>query len=302
MTKKEREQFEHYRPVSSEDLSTRELRVGEWWVKKQGGFRNALIGVLLFIGVGGIGLGLYTIGEYFIVGQSREAVETRQLLRPKVPFAQYHESLAPADPVIERVQVLAATGDQYDFVTIATNPNPNWYVEMTYNFVFDSRETEFRTIQLVPGQRTVVSELGYETTRRPGSAVIQVSDVKWFRVSNQLTLDPETYIVERSNLVVGDVSFIPGVRGEAETELLEAHRAQFTITNDTAYNFWTVPVYVLLYNGSSLRAVARTEMKSLQSGEKREGEIRLFNDSLNVNNVEVFPYVPVFDESIYQPQ
>lgn len=302
MTKREREQFEKYNPTSQDNLSTRELKIGEWWVKKQGAFRNTLITVLLIIGVGGISIGLFTIGEYFVIGQDREAIETRRLLRAKVPFTQYHESLAPEDPVLDRVQVLPGTGDQYDFVTIATNPNTDWYVDITYSFVFDTRETETRTIQLVPGQRTVVSELGYETTRRPVSPVIQISDVQWYRVPSQLTLDPEGYVSARNNVVIDDVTFIPGIQADAETDLLPAHRAQFTLTNDTAFNFWSIPVYVLLYNGSSLRAVAKTEMKSLQSGEKRDGEIRLFNNRLNVNNVEVFPYVPVFDESIYQPQ
>ncbi len=298
---KERETFEQYRPVNEHSLSTRQLKWGEWWLRRKAGFRYTFVGILLLIGVGGIGYGLFSIGYYFAVGQDQEAVETKHFLRSKVPFSLYHEKLAPSNPTFQKVNVLRGTDDLYDFVTIAVNDNTDWYVEIEYSFVFDSRETPSETIMLLPGQESIVAHLGYETVQRPGNAIIDVKHVRWYHVSAHLAPDPVDYVQEHSNVEVRNVQLITASTDQ-ESDSVQAHRALFTLQNNTAYNFWSVPMYVLFKNGSVLKAIERTEVTQLKSGEIRDIDVRLLQPGLKVNNLEIYSYIPVFDDTIYMDQ
>ena len=299
ITMSKHQKFEKYRPTSPEDLTAKQLNFGIWWTAHKVGFRRLLIGVLAIIGVSGIGYGIYGVGNYFIVERSRGVAEHSYFVQPKVPFAAYHESLAPVEPSFGGVSVLEATGDLYDFVVRANNSNTDWYVTFDYQFVFGDRSTEFQSAMLVPDKETILGFLGYKTELRPSGAIINITNVQWRRISPHEAPDPAEYVEARNTMDIRNVQFFPGAQG---TDGLKANRAVFTIQNNTAYNFWSIPTYVLLYQGSSLRAVEQTHIGELKSGEQRDVDVRSFKTGVKANNVEVYPYIPVFDETIYMPQ
>lgn len=296
------QKFDQFRRSSSDDLTARQLKFGEWWTRRKAGFRRLLIGVLLLIGVGGIGLGLYTIGDYLIAGRQQEKAESNHLLTAKIPAIRYHESLAPLDPEFEAVSVLPATADLYDFVVKAKNPNEDWYLLLTYTFQFDERETEPQTVMLVPGVDTIVSSLGYRTKDRPGSANIAVKRVTWNRISAHSAPNPLAYIQEHAALSIRDIQFVEGTKTPEEANTVQANRAFFSIQNNTAFHFKEIPVYVLFYQNGSLRTVERTEVKEFRSSETRQIEVRSLKTDIAITSLEVYPYVPVFDESVYMRQ
>ncbi len=296
---KEKQTFEKYQTSQPDELSQGQLKFGKWWIKNRLFFRRLLIGILGLIGISGIGFGMYSVGHYFIVERPQAKAHQQHFLRPKVPFAAYHESLAPSDVRFESTVVLKGTDDLYDFVTKATNPNEDWYVTFNYKFQFDDRETEVHEAMLVPGKQTVLTDLGYETQRRPSAPSISIEDVRWFRISPHMAPDSIKFIEEHSALSVSNVEFIPGAQSE---DAVKAHSAKFTLYNDTAFNFWEVPIYILMYQGSSLIAIEQTVAKELVSGQQQDFDVRSFKTQVRANNIEVVPYVAVFDWSIYMPQ
>lgn len=298
------QKFEQYRSGSSDNLSTRELKFGEWWTRRKHGFRTLLIVLLLFVGVGGIGTGLYTIGKYIFVDRAQDARETKQLLHEKISFPSYHDSLAPAEPEFLGVDVLPATQDRYDFVTFATNPNEDWFMTFTYTFQFDERETEPLEAMLVPGEKTVVAYLGYKSAQRPGSAIINVKEVRWHRISAHEVPNPLPFIAQHTDIDIRDVQFIPGVSGGdvQDPSVIKAHRALFTAENKTAYNFRSLPVYIVFSRGAAIQSIERTEIGEFKTGETRAIEVRSLKANIDATTIEVLPYIAVFDPDIYSPQ
>lgn len=309
-----------YRPASSENLTTGQLRFGEWWTRKQPFFRGMLIAVLLFVGIGGIGLGIYTIGEYLFRGQAQEHEETLRLFASTVPFSKYHESLAPTDPQFGVADVLPATGDLYDFVVRAVNPNADWYATLIYTFQYNDTETAEATVTLLPNQEQVVVALGVRSAARPNGAFLSVKRVEWNHISPKIAKDPVAYVAERTAFSVTNVQYTPGVVGTTVQDQLasptilattstvgasgaiRSNRVVFTIYNATPYQYWTVPVYVLFTQNGALRSIERTEVRSFKSDETRTVEVRSLKDNLGATAVEILPIVNVFDDSVYMPQ
>lgn len=313
-------QHTQYRPASSDNLTTGQLRFGEWWTRKQEFFRNVLIVFLLIVGVGGIGLGVYTIGEYLFRGQKQDQQETLRLFSAAVPFSKYHESLAPSDPQFGVADVLPATGDLYDFVVRAVNPNADWYATLTYTFEYNDTETPEATVTLLPNKEQIVAALGIKTSLRPSGAFLSVKKIAWSHISPRTAKDPVTFVTERMLFPVTQVIYTAGMVGTTVEDQLasptivassstvgaaatiRSNRVTFSMQNATAYNYWSVPVYVLFMQNGALRSIERTEVRSFKSGETRAVEVRSLKDNLGATDVEILPIVNVFDDSAYMPQ
>ncbi|MEK7648039.1 MAG: hypothetical protein AAB384_03335 [Patescibacteria group bacterium] len=309
-----------YRPASSDNLTTGQLRFGEFWTRQRAFFRRVLIAVLLFIGVGGIGLGVYTLGDYLFRGQAQEQREVSRLFQATVPFSKYHESLAPQDPQFGVADVLPATGDLYDFVVRAVNPNTDWYATLTYTFEYNDTETAEASVTLLPNTEQIVAVLGQKSALRPGGAFLSVKNISWSHISPHTAKDPDAYVAARTAFAVSDIVYTGGTIGTTiEDQLasptiigvtstvgavtpIRSNRVTFSILNNTAYNYWSVPVYVLFMQNGALRSIERTEVKSLKSGESRAVEVRSLKDNLGATTVEILPIVNVFDDSAYMPQ
>jgi hypothetical protein len=309
-----------YRPASSDNLTTGQLRFGEWWTGRRERFRRILIVVLLLVGVGGIGLGLYTMGDYLVRGQAQEQKESLRLFAGTVPFSKYHESLAPTDPQFGGVDTLSATGDLYDFVVRAVNPNTDWLAIVTFAFEYNDTETKTETVTLLPGKEQILAVLGEKIALRPSGAFLAVKKIEWSHISPHKAKDPVAFVSQRTQFLVTDVLYTAGtLAATVEDQLaspiiiasssspgapatIRSNRVTFSMRNAMPYNYWSVPVFVLFMQNGSLRSLERTEVRALKSEETRAVEVRSLKDNLGATDVEIIPIVNVFDDSVYMPQ
>jgi hypothetical protein len=96
---------------------------------------------------------------------------------------------------------------------------------------------------------------------------------------------------------VSDARFRP----PAPDDPLKVSRATFNVKNDTAFGYWRVSFFVILWSGSSIVGANSVTISDLRPGETREVAVSWFNEIHGVTRVEVVPEVNIFDDRVYIP-
>ena len=73
----------------------------------------------------------------------------------------------------------------------------------------------------------------------------------------------------------------------------------FTAENDSAYSFWDVGFYALLYKGSQLASINYLDAEKFKSGESRDLQIQFYEGLPTITKTEIIPEVNIFDQDAY---
>jgi hypothetical protein len=78
-------------------------------------------------------------------------------------------------------------------------------------------------------------------------------------------------------------------------------RISFSISNQTAFGYWSVPLQVLLKRGNSVIGVSSTSVERLDAGETRNIDLSWLQPVPTVTEVVVVPVLNIFDSAGYMP-
>ena len=274
------------------ELPTRELRLGEWYVRHRELLRMILTILLAVWSVVTIGYSGWQWGVYLAVGYAEDERLLKALARPQIPYEVMHLAQGAKDLAIRSVDVFQPTGSKYDLVAEVENPNERWYAAITYKFTYSGGATASAVATVLPHSERPVAVFCHKADAYPAGAELMIESVRWQRANPHIIPDVESYLSERLNFPITDVLFSSGD---------SVPRLTFDITNATAYSYWQPVFYVALQSGGVPQGFIYVSLDQFRAGEKRSVDLRLFSPGAAGSAIRLIPAFSVFDPSAYMP-
>lgn len=294
------QKIKKYEPVDA-GLSATQFKWAYYVTTHAVFFRALGIGLLVALDAAMVAYALLGFGSYLLGGQTKDELALRAILARLQKSTVQQSINATAQPlVIGDAVVFPGSGERYDFVADVENPNDSWYALVTYQFdVVGAASTPTRTLYVLPKEKKYFTALG---VKRPGETVngatLNILNIAWRRINPHDYPNPQEFLAARNKFTITDATFTPG-GGAADST---GSQIKFIITNDSAYNYWQVPVQIALFQSGNLVGVEETNLQELKTGENRAVELRTFTQDLIAEEVNVIPSVDVFDHGVYLNQ
>jgi len=289
-----KEKFESYIDTSG-DFSNDSLKQAKFYLLHKILFRKILIGILLawciFSGI----FGLFFWGKYFFFDYQNDNVNVYNMIKTNVSQAVIQRN-NPVDLQVANKYIFSSSKDKYDFAVEITNPNKAWIATVVYRFSYENGQTGNRSAILLPGDQRFLTEFGVESPDFvPANIQFQLLSTSWKRIDAHEVSDPLSYISERINFSIDNIKFESfGTVGSGVGKLLS-----FDVTNNTLFGFKSADFVVVLRRNGELVGLTPLYITNFDSLSSQNIAFSLFNNSLEVDSVELQPVVNVFDGSIY---
>lgn len=287
---KQKDLLSRYQSPLSE-LSNRDLKLAGWYARHKELLRHMGIGILLVFVLITMGYSIYGWGSYLFFGYGSDERVYQELVVGTTDYTALQLMYRAQPLTIGSTDIYSSGADSYDFVTDITNPNPRHIAFLTYKHHYDSAETAPATTIILPGIRQPVVSFGVDDEGFPGTADFILVNVEWRRIDPHGIPNPTAYMQERLQLIVDNIVFTPTQPDQNQF----TNSVQFTVLNESVYNFWNVPFIVELLNGDVREGVHYTELYQFGAGQERKVDIRSLVSNLNVDDVRLYPVVDVFD-------
>ena len=274
------------------------FRLSFWWVEHRARLKR--LGYLFFILIDACML-LFVFWNFLDAFALSSANEERTIAQ-MVAYGQsdlhaYTRANEASDLIEGRPQVFSTGNGRYDVYMTLQNPNRDWWAEFTYSFSTNDGQTESQKGFILPEQEKPLAVLGIESGTSLLSPSFSFETILWHRIDHHVIADYQTWAEDRLALTDADPQFSQETPVDGKTY----GRTIFSLTNETAFSYYDVGLFVLLKRGSSVVGINRTSLSVLESGAKVDVTLNWFGTLPSVTQVEVIPELNVFDLDIYKP-
>lgn len=296
-----------YEPVD-DSFSSTDLQRSYWIATHKVLLRNLAIATLLVIDVMLLGYALSGFVSYLMTGQPREEAAVIEIAKRLGASNVEKQKASAAIPLVYgdgRVYVFDAGDDRYDFAVEVQNPNKDWYAMLTYQYEIPGQEpTATRTMFVLPGEKKFLTVLGEKRPEQTvNEASIKITNELWSRINPHDVANVPNFIAERASFEIGNPEFTAAGSVTADGVAAETgNRITFSLTNKTAFNYWALPVQIVLMRGGSVEGIEETQVRELKTDETRIVDLRNYVQNQVVDEVVVIPSVDIFDPSVYMDQ
>lgn len=293
--KKQADLLNRYEDPTGE-FTNRDLRFSEWYVRHQVWLKHVVMGFLISIIVVFGGYGLYGIFEYAFYGYGH-GERTRSALVKNAVALQTTKKIEAALPItLNEVVYFPASANTVDFVSLASNPNDRWAAEVTYVFANGETSTKEQSVWIWPKQTMPLTALGADQNIASAQSQLVIKKINWRKLDNRTYPNIAQYITDRLTWQVGDFAYTSAatVPGAAFSQV------SFSVTNQAIFGYWEVPFIALLKKGDSLVAVKSFVHDGWGVQEKRVVQLTVPVDTLDIDTIEIFANLNLFDTGIYQ--
>ncbi|KKW37128.1 MAG: hypothetical protein UY81_C0003G0008 [Candidatus Giovannonibacteria bacterium GW2011_GWA2_53_7] len=274
-------------------------RRARWWIAHREGARRLWIGLWIALDVFLVVFALWMFVDTFLINYEAERGLLRSLLVENQTSLRVTTEAQSAQPVtIDGAPlVLASSEDAYDFVGFVTNPNEDWWAEFTYQFSYGTDAvTESDVAFVYPGESRAILALGVEGAR-PTNVKLRLLDLDWHRIDPHATPNFPSWKTDHVNLSVTNATFTSLEAGSSGV----LGRSSFSVTNNSGYGYWSLPMTILLKHGSAIVGVHSTILDQFEAGETRQVDLSWFQAFPTIDVIEAVPTLNIFDASVYMP-
>lgn len=279
-------------------LTIKKLRMGLWFVENRKSMITLGYGVLIIIGVLTWASFFYHFGYYFIVGMRADEKLVSEIVSSGTVGHEYTLINSAIAIQLEPVEIIRLDDDRYDLVAKAVNPNQNHWTEFSYSFMIGDKEYGRTETFILPGETKYLIALGVQPEAGIDSVRLNLVDIKWSRVNRHIYPDWEDFRNDHLNISATDIDFVPA-KATNLSEKINLSELNFTINNQTAYNYWKVDLLILLFNRNRIVGVEKNVIESLKSDESRVIRSSWPGTLGAVHSVEVIPELNITKDDIY---
>ncbi len=293
---KKKVNIERYKDTGG--LTLRKLNIGLWYVEHKSVLRMVLIGFLMLIAAVSWVYTIYGFAYYLSRGMAEDELLARQTVNTGIisrdailAMSAKNLSLAPAG-------ILKLSDNKYDFFIQARNPNNRRAAEFKYYFLVNGRETSRQSGFILPGESKYLLSLSNELDFKPGNAQFKIENLRWRKIDRHKIPDWKPYRDKRLNIEISEAIFAPAGKGGASGSV-RLNNLEFTASNKTDYNYWSVDFIVLLYRGANIVGVNKYGIDEFMSGQVRQAAIVWPGAVSRVDKVEIVPEINIVKDDIY---
>lgn len=281
-----------------EGLSTKKLNFGLWIIEHRERLRTALIIFLVVVSAISWAYTIYGFAYYFARGMNEDEILIQELIQVNTIGHDYILKLSARDLVYFPVNILKASKDKYDLLVVLKNPNLKHMSVFEYCFLDKNETIDCAENFIFPGETKNLLSLAQEFTYKPTNIKFILKNIRWKRINLHKFPDWEKFKNDHLNISIVDIKFKPA-KSSGLSEKLNLNSLEFTATNNTAYNYWEVPLIILLHNNNLVVGVNKYTLSEFMSGEKREIQMSWLGNISRVNNIKIIPEINIMLDDIY---
>lgn len=282
--KLEEERLKKYKDLSG--LSVREMNFGLWVAEHRRLITRSTTIFLILISAFFFIYSTYAYIIYFMRGPIDNQPENQVLSPRKV-----------VDDIIIGPIMSFRSGSSSDLAVEITNPNDNFWAEFRYCFYQGETSIYCERSFLLPSEKKHTFALGVDL---PGSGVVsfKIDDIFWSRINRHQIADWSVFLAERTDFEFYDIQFLNSSKSGL-SELVKFNTLEFSAYNHSAFNFYELPIEILMYSGSQIVGVDRYIIKEFMAGERRSIKISWAGDVSAISEIKISPRVNVIDDNVY---
>lgn len=294
-SKKEAQLFNRYEDPTG-DFTNRDLKFSEWYIRHQAWLRHVVMGFLISIIVVFGGYGLYGIFEYTFYGYNHDELVRAGLTRNPVSVQAIQKTVAAAPLSFDSVSYFITQENKADFLVMATNPNDRWAAEVLYVFASGETETAEQSAWVWPKQTMALTIIGANSALATEQSRIIIKKINWRRLDNRAYPNPDQFVSDRLHWEITEFSFTPRstVSGAAFSQV------KFKLDNQSAFGYWQGSFVAVLKKGDVVVGIRPFVLDSWVAGEKRLIELTVADETIDVDTIQVFANLNLFDANTYQ--
>lgn len=250
----------------------------------------------------------YNLFDYLRYGKEhRKAID--DLLSANINVSTHRTAL----PIESLENNFFAHDGFYDFIAKIKNPNNNFFARVSYCFVAEQvvgQSEGGQTEEQIGGQRELACAeniifpeeekylliISKKIEERPKKVEFKIKNVVWERVDVRKYLNWSDYYNLRANFEIRDIKFEKEIDSTTKKSF---NNLNFSIENKSPYNYWEVPLQIILFNRGSVVGINTYKITEFRSRELREIKMSWANSVSNVNEVKIHLNLNVLDESNY---
>ncbi|MBT4722925.1 hypothetical protein HN958_04085 [Candidatus Falkowbacteria bacterium] len=279
--------------IYSDKNKDRQFKFSYWYVSNRVLLRRIFIAVLGLVALFFIVYGLRGLITTFISEKYENEQVYNALLEDNLNQDVIAEVSQAKDLIIKDTKMIATSRGEFDIVGQIENPNQTWVVEQfDYYFEFGDNRTTTKTDFVLPGQKKVLTEIGFSTEKLSNNVDVVIVDVKWKKVSNFEPLAEKMLQFDYQNVVINKSVT------EKEGEKLEVTFLEFDIINKSSYNYWSPKFYVLIYNENNLIGVRQVVLDSISSSEIVEKSLAIYNSLPTKSQIQIVEDINILDPEV----
>jgi hypothetical protein len=277
--------LEKYRSLSG--VSLREMNFGLWLAQQRRTMLKIFTGFLIAVCAFFLFYSSYNYIIYFMSGD---------------PFVIGGVPLSPRQVTtaleIAPVEILPSDG-HYDLAVKIKNPNDKFLGTFHYCFTAGGRDILCSSGFILPGEEKYLLGLGLgQDLASSVGASLKIVDVSWLRLDAHQIPDWSSFAAARLNLAVADLDLNPAA-ASGLSDKVRLNYLQFSVSNQTPYGYYEVPLDILLYNGAQLVGAQSYRLTDFLPGAKRAVNISWPGRLDSVTRTEVRPDINILDDSVY---
>ncbi len=278
-------------------ITTKKLNLGLWIVSHKRQFILGVTGVLIALSAIFYGYSIYNYIDYLYFGGKAERLAVEQMATVSaVDEAQRIKNAAKK--LEESAPQVFLNNGKYDFLAQVKNSNTNFFANFNYCFNDGSADLACGSTFILPDETKYITIFSSELKFKPVNVSVVIKDITWQRLDLHKYPDWKSYAASHLNFVVANAAFktsdMSGLSEKIGLDILD-----FDITNQTAYNYWEVPVNIILSANGTPVAINHYFLNEFISGSKRSAHLSWPDSIPKPDQITVIPSLNILDDNIF---
>ena len=277
-----------------EGLTLSKMNLGLWFVANRKYFILGFILLMIGASAGLYGYSTFNFFKYYFKerADAAKALKEGNLTSVNDPSRKTVQDLKQFTP-----QAFGA-GEKLDLMTKVNNPNPNFSAAFNICFIDGQTKLACNDVIILPEETKYILSLGNAISTRPSQLKTEIKNLAWNRIDAHKYTNWKKFATERLDFTTADISFkTPSTSGVSDK--LELNYLEFNITNNTAYNYWEVPLNIIFSSGTQIVGVNRHIAANFMAGEKRAVRIIWPGNIGSDAKVLVVPDINLLDDNVF---
>lgn len=278
-------------------LGLNKMKFGLWLSTNRRRITTIIIVFLIIASASLFSYSGYHYVIYFLYGRQADKELLKSITDNLFDAQTHHETYGPSELLLGEVHSFKIAG-KTDFAIKVKNSNKNYYA------IFDYCIKDSQAANLACGHSFILPEsekylvLPAQIVENSLSALnFQMVNLSWSRLNNREIPNWQEYSQSRYNFEINELLY----SAPDFSALTPMHSVSFTIKNNSAYHFSTIPLNIILYNGASMIGVNTYNIYDLMSLEARNLKISWPAGTGRANKVEIVPDVNILDTNVFLP-
>ncbi len=275
-------------------LTDQQLEFAGWYVNNKDRIVVAAKGVLFF-GTAAIWLYVLVMFALLVLDTQNFNRQVASLTVPLVDHAYWRAQHRPQQLQFGSVSTRSIGNNRYDFFVLVDNPNDDWAVsQIAYQFVAgDGVIEDTASTWVLPGQQKYLVKLGVELPAPPRAVQLEITELHWRKASD--------YAERAAEVDRFEISSVDFAASERQSGRVPISTSSFTITNNSAYSYWDMGLYVILMQGGTPAAITYVVQEGLDALETRSFEVNWYQPLSRPSSTTIIPDINFLDPSVYRP-